>query len=132
MLIIDVKVDVTICIKNIYRSFRPQGLMSADALFKAQLELIKGALAPDCFVIDDFNLDASMEYRDDYYSKKHLRSLIDFTLEFNFEQIVTFDTWSRTINGTRKSSILDHIYTNKWPLQGNGMAAISKICVVNL
>ena len=36
--------------------------MSADALFKAQLELISGAIAPNCFVIGDFNLDARMEY----------------------------------------------------------------------
>ena len=73
---------------NIYRSFRPQGLLSADDLFKAQLEIIKGAMVPNCFVIGDFNLDASMEYRDDYYSKKHLRNLTELTLENNFEQIV--------------------------------------------
>ena len=119
LLIIDVKLDVTVRIINVYRSFRPQGLMSASDLFEAQLELIKGALAPTCFVIGDFNLDASMEYRNDYYSKKYLRSLTNFSIEFNFEQIVTFDTWSRTINGTRKSSILDHIYTNSSAMVSN-------------
>ena len=112
LLIIDVKVNVPICIINVYRSFRPQGSMSADALFKAQLEIIKGAMMPNCFVIGDFNLDATIEYRDDYYSKKHLRNLIELTLECNLDQLVNFDTWFRTINGIKKSSVLDHIYTN--------------------
>ena len=30
-------------------------------------------------------------------------------------QIVNFDTWSRIINGVRKSSILDHVYVNNLP-----------------
>ena len=119
LLIIDVKAEVPIRVINVYRSFRPQGLMSADALFKAQLDLIKGAVAPNCFVIGDFNLDAGMAYRDDYYNKKYLRNLIDFTLENNFDQIVTFDTWSRTINGSKKKSILDHIYTNNSAIVNN-------------
>ena len=55
----------------------------------------------------------------DYYSKKHLRNLIDLTLELNLEQIVNFDTWSRTINGCKKSSILDHIYTNSTAMVNN-------------
>ena len=119
LLIIDVKAEVPFRVINVYRSFRPQGLMSADALFKAQLDLIKGALSPNCFVIGDFNLDASMAFRDDYYNKKLLRSLIDFTLENNLDQIVTFDTWSRTINGSIKTSILDHIYTNNNAIVNN-------------
>ena len=88
LLIIDIKVDVPIRIINVYRSFRPQGLMSADTLFKAQLELIRGAVAPNCFIMGDYNLNAGMEYRDDYYSKKHLRNLIDLTLEYNFRHLV--------------------------------------------
>ena len=51
LLIIDVKIDVPIRIINVYRSFRPQGLLSADALFKVQLEIIKDALAPNCYVM---------------------------------------------------------------------------------
>ena len=53
-----------------------------------------------------------MEYCDDYYNKKYLNDLITLTLSINLDQIVKFDTWSRTINGVKKSSILDHVYTN--------------------
>ena len=34
------------------------------------------------------------------------------SLDKNLIQIVNFVTWSRIINGIRKSSILDHIYVN--------------------
>ena len=69
-------------------------------------------MVPNCFILGDFNLDARMEYRDDYYCKTHLQNLLNVTLENNFEQIVNFDTWSRTISGAKKSSILDHVYSN--------------------
>ena len=61
-------------------------ITSADDLFKNQLELIRDAIMPNCFIIGDFNLDARMEYRDDYYSKKHLRNLLDLTLEYNLDR----------------------------------------------
>ena len=36
----------------------------------------------------------------------------DFALSNNLSQIVDFCTWSRTINGIRKESLLDHVYVN--------------------
>ena len=56
VLLIDVEADVKICVANIYRSFRPQGLMSADKLFKIQLEFLKIVITPNCFIIGDFTL----------------------------------------------------------------------------
>ena len=44
-------------------------LMSADTLFKSQLEVIKNAISMNCYIIGNFNLDARMEYRDDFYKK---------------------------------------------------------------
>ena len=38
--------------------------------------------------------------------KSTLRNLINFTLENNFDQIVNFDTWSRTIKGVKKAQSL--------------------------
>ena len=38
--------------------------------------------------------------------------MINFATENNLAQLVHFKTWSRTINGIRKESTLDHIYTS--------------------
>ena len=49
--------------------------MSADTLFKSQLEVIKNAISMNCYIIGNFNLDARMEYRDDYYKKINFKKL---------------------------------------------------------
>ena len=80
--------------------------MSAGELFGQQLVLICNLITPNCFIIGDFNLDARMEHRNDYTNKKYLDDLITLTLENNFDQVVNFDTWSRTINCTKKAPYL--------------------------
>ena len=60
----------------------------------------------------DFNLDIEMEHRTDYVYKTPLSHLTNFATENNLAQLVHFKTWSRTINGVRKESTLDHIYTD--------------------
>ena len=42
---------VTITIMNVYRSFRPPGMISPDAFFIAQLGIIKNALNNNCYLI---------------------------------------------------------------------------------
>ena len=54
--------------------------MSADTLFKSQLKVIKNEISKNCYIIGNFNLDARMEYRDDFYNKMHLRNPLNFTL----------------------------------------------------
>ena len=41
-----------------------------------------------------------------------LSQLSHFATEKNLIQIIDFDTWSRVINGTKKESLIDHIYVN--------------------
>ena len=60
----------------------------------------------------DFNLDAKMKNRPDYDRKNLLEKISTLSLEKNLVQIVNFDTWSRVINGIKKSLILDHVYVN--------------------
>ena len=60
----------------------------------------------------DFNLDVKMELRPDYLYKNHLSQLTDFVTTNNLVQLVNFVTWTRTINGIRKESTLNHIYTD--------------------
>ena len=39
--------------------------------------------------------------------------LTTFINETNLVQLVNFETWTRTINGVRKESTLDHVYEPK-------------------
>ena len=95
---------------NIYRSFRPSGGISTNTFVVNQLSLIKQALCPNCYIVCDFNLDVGISHRPDYSNKITLEMLDCFVTSENLSQIVNFDTWSRVINGTIKSSLLDHIY----------------------
>ena len=58
----------------------------------------------------DFNLDVKMELRHDYSRRIPLCHLTEFTDVNNLIQLVNFNTWSRTVNGIRKESLLDHIF----------------------
>ena len=57
MVIVDLCVGKTVRIINMYRSFRPQGLLSPNEIFSKQLDIIRKAMSPECIVLGDFNLD---------------------------------------------------------------------------
>ena len=65
------------------------------------------------------SLDARMTHRSDYNYKIPLASLTDLALTQNLTQIVTFNTWSRTIKGIKKESLLDHVYVNNFASVNN-------------
>jgi hypothetical protein len=77
--------------------------MSPELFFSNQLAIIKKSLNENCFIMGDFNLDASMSDRLDYNYKIPIKCLTDFALEKNLTQLVTFNTWSCTIKGVKKS-----------------------------
>ena len=112
IVIVDVFTNVKIRIINVYRSFRPPNRMTPDAFFVEQIKILSNALCNNCFVMGDFNLDARMSNRQDYLRKEPLKLLNDFALDNNLSQIIEFCTWSRTINGIKKESLLDHVYVN--------------------
>ena len=113
IVIIDI-IDASNCrIINVYRSFRPPGLMSPDNFFDLQIATIRAAINCNSIVLGDFNLDARMSNIPEYHRKTQLDKLNSFALMANLTQIVKFCTWSRTINGVHKESLLDHIYVNK-------------------
>ena len=60
----------------------------------------------------DFNLDGGENLRSDYSNRLLLNTLRDFATDLNLIQVVDFNTWSRTINGILKESMLDHVYLN--------------------
>ena len=92
IVIIDVKSNLPLRIITIYRSFRPQGGISPEAFFNAQLVLLKAALTKNCFIMGDFSLDIEMELRQGYLYKLPLGHLTDFTSQNNLVQIVNFKT----------------------------------------
>ena len=51
-----------------------------------------------------------MAHRPDHSNKHTLEKLETFATSENSVKILTFDTWSRVLNGIKKSSLLDHIY----------------------
>ena len=115
--------------------------MSPEALFIAQLCVIGRALTKNCLVMGDFNLDVNMEHRPDYCAKIPLNHLTAFTNDNNLTQIVDFNTWSRTINGIRKESLIDHVYTDnitlirsltsKTPTFGDHLLLITELELMN-
>ena len=60
----------------------------------------------------DFNLDENKIYSEQYAFKHHFRDLEECWQDLNLTQLIKFDTWSRIVNGTKRVSRLDHIYTN--------------------
>ena len=114
--IITTRVTRIVCL---YRSFKPPGMLSPDAFFNAQLAIIKNALNDNCIIMGDFNLDACMSHRPDYKYKIPLASLSELTLNHNLTQLVSFKTWSRTIKGIKKESMLDHVYVNNFATVAN-------------
>ena len=112
IVIVDIESTVRIRIINIYRSFHPPDGLSATDFFVGQLEIIKNAICINCLVMGDFNLEGGNNLRPDYTNKFLLNTLKNFATESNLIQIVDFNTWSRTINGIKKESLLDHIYLN--------------------
>ena len=112
IVVVDINLAVQIRIICIYRSFRPPNQMTPDNFFLEQLKIIRNALCKNCYILGDFNLDANMTNCLDYGRRIPLKFLTDFALENNLSQIVNFNTWTRTINGAKKESLLDHIYVN--------------------
>ena len=88
--------------------------MTPEAFFVEQIKILSNAICDNCYVMGDFNLDARMLNRQDYLRKEPLKLLESFAFDHHLSQIVEFCTWSRTINGIKKESLLDHVYVNNF------------------
>ena len=83
-----------------------------QTFFYKQVRIIKNAICRNCYIMGDFNLDGGHDIRPEYSNRQMLSTLKEFASELNLIQVVNFKTWSRTINGTIKESLLDHVYLN--------------------
>ena len=111
IIVIDLLQENTRRLINVYRSFNPQEGVNQRTKFKYQLELIKKAMSKNTVLLGDFNIDDCKRYSIDYPLKELFMDFDDALAVFGLIQLVKFKTWSRLINNTLKSSVLDHIYT---------------------
>jgi hypothetical protein len=112
LVVVDLYGSPEMRIISIYRSFRPQENITAREKFKYQLDLIKASATIKCIILGDFNIDHSRKYDVSYANKQLFADFDDKLSHLGLFQHVNFPTWSRTVNGTHKESILDHIYSN--------------------
>ena len=111
LIIIDINGIKPVRLINIYRSFRPQENITAREKFKYQLGLIKDAMNSNTILVGDFNIDYFKKFDVDYVHKNLFRDFDESLSDFGLAQLIDFATWSRLIENTLKSSILDHIYS---------------------
>ena len=60
-----------------------------------------------------------MAHNQDYSQKTLLEILNSLALEKNVMQIIDFTTWSRTVKGNFKQSLLDHVYVSNFAMVEN-------------
>ena len=93
--------------------------LSEKDQFEKQLDLIKLSFNNDTILMGDLNLDYNKRF-DVNYQRENLFGLFENKLgELNLLQLVNFDTWSRLVGLTLRSSLLDHIYVSSVDLVSN-------------
>ena len=107
----DARDSYDVRIINLYRSFAPQNGVGQREKFGYQLDLLNNAINSKTILLGDFNLDWSKNNLEDYSHKNYFSDMELKLAAYNLIQIVDFITWTRTVNGQVRSSVLDHIYT---------------------
>ena len=99
-------------IASLYRTYKLTGHANHQDAFEEQLVLLSAFFMhqKNYITLGDFNLDDGMDLKQDYCNRSLLKTLREFAIEKNLLQVVDFNTWSRTINGIKKESLLDHVY----------------------
>ena len=80
---------------------------------------MKNAFLHNAVILGDLNLDYNKRFDMSYQRKDYFELFEDYLGELNLLQLVTFDTWSRMVGLTLRSSLLDHIYVNNVTLINN-------------
>ncbi len=97
--IVDIMANEPLRIINMYRSFNPPNGMPQREMFRLQLERIRAAYTTRTIVMGDFNLDINRIDDMNYAFKNYFD---DMNLAFSdliLEQLITFPTWTRVVNG---------------------------------
>ena len=128
IVIIDVSDVNEYRIINVYRSFSTYNNDHPLDKFISQLRIIRNAVnalpKKIPIVLGDFNLDYNKIYDPSYQFKNYFGQLNLMFEPMGLTQLVSFETWHRYVNGLKRSSVLDHIYTNTPEI-------LSEICPVH-
>ena len=115
VVIIDIKCIKEYRLINIYRSFSSPDTITPTERFRKQLQIIKRSMesTPNKhhIILGDFNLDYNKIYLSNYNFSSLYDELIEIFEPLGLIQMVNFETWSRFVQQIRKTSIIDHIYT---------------------
>ena len=123
VIVIDLDLTKKYRLINLYRLFNPPNNVGQVEHFANQINIIKNTIVEDptrrVIVVGDFNLDDAKKYCVDY-KNRNLFNILNIEFDsLDLIQTVTFPTWTRLINNSLKSSILDHIYTRDITLVNN-------------
>ena len=84
---------------------------SEMTFFCNQITKLDELITTSTIILGDFNLDLNKEYSGNYPKKAYLTMMKNVLGHHGLAQLVTEDTWSRTVNGIKLSSRIDHMYT---------------------
>ena len=114
LVIVDIEAKKKYRLINVYRSFQNQIGFTQRQRFSEQILKIKIAseTPSDTLVVimGDFNLDEKRKNEDNYRNHEMYELLNESFDALELIQLIKFPTWSRLINNSYKSSILDHVY----------------------
>ena len=131
LVIIDLNGEINYRVINIYRSFAPERNATPTENFLNQLRIIKNAFTDSPsrthIILGDFNLDFNKIHVNSYPFSHLFDQLLATFDPLGLHQLINFETWSRFVNGVKRFSIIDHIYTNHPELFSNITSTLTDV-----
>ena len=131
LVIIDLNGEINYRVINIYRSFAPERNATPTENFLNQLRIIKNAFTDSPsrthIILGDFNLDFNKIHINSYPFSHLFDQLLATFDPLGLHQLINFETWSRFVNGVKRFSIIDHIYTNHPELFSNITSTLTDV-----
>ena len=108
MVVIDILGSPLTRIINLYRPFNPRQLPE-QTFFCNQITKLDELIINNTIILGDFNLDLNEEFADSYTRRSYFNLMKNILGHHGLSQLVEEDTWSRTVNGVKLSSRIDHV-----------------------
>ena len=99
---------------GVYRPFKMMANINRLSHFKIQIKELTDFMNTNknILVCGDFNLDYNKKDVQNYAQSRLYEEWTEATIAFDLVQTIREDTWTRTCQGTVRTSLLDHAYTN--------------------
>ena len=86
--------------------------MPEMTFFCNQITKLDELVISNTIIVGDFNLDLNKEHLATYAKKNYFALMKNVIGHHGLSQLIMEDTWTRTVNGIKQSSRIDHLYTN--------------------